>query len=406
MGMVLNTLKWLGIFLVLVVIAVLGLPQLPGLQDSVTGGKAKAYLAEHAVTLDFEKPDAGLEFPEELYGKRLITLHEIHGYADLQFLDFAMMRHLHRRTGWRVYLGEMSPAQAIAFNDYVLGGSDLPARSVFDAWADKNAQWANQEFFRKLTAIRTLNEQLPEDRRIVFIGVDLLGRDEASDWLDGRPIPASAPHFSSTAGIRAINYVLLQDAKDRTPETRYGEILQNIDMVLSFPGAERERFYALWGLFHGGQVATSGSKTLAMYLAEEGGPFEGDMATIGTLCISECMNMMPSEEIPAALRPATGEAYTLLPMTFDNAYLVRVRGLPEIQERLGNARAMVVPLRLDGSPYKKGPRLAEQTGFLAMLVSFDYDGSAADVFDAMIIHRNSQGLTPWRGEAYDATDPS
>lgn len=404
MRIIIALLRWLGLFVLLTALALAIFPQWPVLQDKFTSGPARAYLDEHAVVLDYETPDGGFVLPSELYARRLITMHEIHGFADTQILDLAMMRHLHEQAGWRIYLGELSPAQAIAFNEYVLGGSDQPTRAVFDRWASRSAQWANQEFFGKLTAVREFNLTQTAERKIIFLGVDLYSDDEDISWIG--ETPSAPPGFANTDNILAINHALLADAQARTPETRYGEILANIERVLNFPGADRARFYGLWGLFHGGQVETAGAKPLAMHLNEEGGLLEGEVVTIGTLCISQCFNLMPSRALPGPLQGPNGEPYTSIPMAQDSTYLVRIRGYQEFADRLGEERAMLLPLREDDSPYAKRPRLIEQTGFLALVTSLEYDGSAADAFDAVVIHRASPALTPWDGEAYELGAPA
>lgn len=403
MRALLASLKWLGLFLLLSVIAIVLFPLSPILLDKTSSGAARAYLDEHAVLLDLEATDSGFVLPPDFYGRRLITLHEVHGFADVQALDWALMRHLHTEAGWRIYLGEFSPAQAIAFNEYVLGGSDAPARAVFDRWAEQAAQWGNQEFFDKLTAIRAFNETQRPERKIVFLGVDVLSSDE--DAMESEITPATPPSFASTQNIAAINFMLFEQARARTPETRYGEILTNIGTVLDLPGAERARFYGLWGQLHGSQVETAGTKPLAMHFGEEGGLFEGEMATISTLCIADCFNLMPSAALPEPVRGPAGEPYTIVPMSLDNPYFIRVRGFDDVSDALGDARSLFLPLREERSPYAKGSKLLEQTGLLSLLVSLEYEGSAADAFDAMIIHQGSEPVSPWAGEVYDVRDP-
>lgn len=405
MGKVFGIVKWVGIFILLSIAALVGLPQLPVLQDMVTGsGGSRTYLEDNALALDPELADLGLSFPDEFYDNRFFMLAEIHGFADVQLFDLALLRHLHEKVGARTYLAELSPDQAMAFNIMVIDGDDRAARQVFDDWAERDAQWANKEFFGKLAAIQAFNATLPDDEKIVFIGTDKPRNLEAAQELAVRAFPAADPGFGSLAARRAVNDLILVEALLRPKDAgRYSHIVPNVSMVANLPGADEETFYGLWGLFHGSKVEINGTRPLAMRLNAENGPFPDVVATVGTLCITDCFNMMPARALPGPLRGADKEAYTMVPMSYDNAYLARVRGAGALKSALGNASAMVLPLGLEGTPYTSGQQLIGATGLVTMVQSFRYEGPAAEAMDAVVVYQGSAALTPWSGEIYDVS---
>lgn len=409
----------------LVVLIILGLaslaalPMIPVWKDNLGGGKYQTYLEANSTPLDLNVPDANFSFKSNVADARFVMLAEMHGYAMPQTLDLALAKHLNQTKGTRIYLAELSPAQALAFNHMLEAGEDDFAREVFDYWATQSAQWANNEFFAKLEALRTYNASLPVDQRIRFVGVDTIYNRPFAEQMRDRAIGALATEegtrrpaaFDDPFGVAAVNLVLLEAGLKRgDTASRYSHILPNIDLMLGIPGAENETFYALWGLFHGIKGTTNGSKPLAMRLNAEGGAFAGDVITIHTVCALSCFNMMPREGVPVeSFRGPNGEAYTWLPMGFDNSYLTRLRGISDLKAVAGpDTAAMLFDLTADGTPYRDTVRLQTFTGYLAMVQAatgqnIEFDGSVADVMDYMILMQNSPPLTPWKGEAYDVS---
>lgn len=126
----------------------------------------RIHLSANEVVLDLSAPDAGLQLRADDLDARYVLLGEMHGYALPQQLDTALVTYLQAEGPPRWYLAEMTPREAIAVNEYLSGGSDIYARAVFDRFAESGLQWANKEFFQKLTSLRGLNETLPADRQI------------------------------------------------------------------------------------------------------------------------------------------------------------------------------------------------------------------------------------------------
>ncbi|GGY52574.1 hypothetical protein [Parvularcula lutaonensis] len=404
MRSLLSLLRWSGIFVLLSTAALLLFPLIPVAKDSLTAGKARHYLSENAVPLDLEREDAGLRFGRPFYEHSLFLLSEIHGYAAMQDLDLALLTHLREKTGLRIYLGEFTPAQAEAFNRLVLEGKEPAARAVFDAWAQDTRQWGNREFFAKLQKIRALNNSLPEDSRIVFIGID--GPQDPEDAAAMLRTMASniSPGFGSTSAIRAINRALMEEGfRRQMTGRRYDSILPNIDLLMGLPNAHDQQFYGLWGLGHGAEVRINGYEPLARRLNGEEGPFENAVGTILALCLSDCFAMMPARGLPSVLQGKAGEAYALLPMNLDNPYLTRIRGADEIARALGDSDGLLVELDLPDSPYREGKRLMKTDGFLALVQAVDIEGSAAEAYDAVIFLQGSPALTPWSGAAYNVS---
>lgn len=168
-------------FVVLAAVSLAGLPWLTVVAERIGSEPYRDHLANNETVLDLSEPDAGFELTVDDLNARYVLLGEMHGYALPQQLDAALMTYLQTEGPLRWYLAELTPREAIAINKYLSGGSDIYARAVFDRFSEMGLQWANKEFFQKLSTLRALNETLPAERQIRFIGIDL---DREGDPLE------------------------------------------------------------------------------------------------------------------------------------------------------------------------------------------------------------------------------
>lgn len=389
--------------LVLAIIAIAGLPWVPVAKDQFGSEKYQTWLADNKQTIDLAGSQAIVP-PTQLADAEFIMLSEIHGFADVQRLDLALLRGLNAQHGVRSYLAELSPAQAMAFNEMVSGGSDQYAREVFDRWGDQSTQWGNREFFAKLQAMAADNEARPEDRRVYFIGAD---KEGDADWAAKVVAELSGdgdPAFGSLGGVQAINRDLATAEMERdTSGSRYDSILPNIASVRAIDGANEETFYGLWGLFHGSKAPVNGSDPLSLRLNADDGAFAGKVLTIGTLAIDWSFNMMPTQALPSFWHGDAGQAYSVVPLSYDQTYMARLRGVGDVMDAMGEDRAALFRIGGEGTPYADGPRLSDASGIFAMMQPFEYGGPAAEVNDFLLVLRGSPALTPWKGEVHDVT---
>lgn len=405
--MVLKIFRWFGILVFLGVLALVTLPLLPVAKDRLSAGPVQDYINEYACALHIGNDATCFVLPASVADARFVMLSEMHGFADVQAIDLMMVRKMAEERGTRIYLAELSPDQAIAFNAMVLDGDDSFALEVFEFWSGITAQWGNREFFAKLEALRDFNRGRAPAEKIVFIGTDKPSDPAFAARIAETTLPGPAPGFDSLEAVRAINMMLLAEALGRPDSaSRYAHILPGIEEVLGLPGAEGETFYALWGLGHGAKVTIDGARPLAMRLNEEGA-LAGRVATIAATCMAGCFNMLPAAGIPfEPLKGPNGEPYTLLPMGLDNPYIIRARGADEVLGAMDDhgVDLMFLPLAEERSPYLDGPGLVGMTGYLAMAVpsfTLAYGAAAGEAWDAVFFMRNSPPLTPWRGEVFD-----
>lgn len=401
MGVIKKIFKWLGIAALLGVLLIVTLPWLPVISDEFAAKKQKNYLTENSRTLDLSKADGNFVFGDDFYENRLFMLGEMHGYARVQSLDLALLTHLNKRLGIRYYMAELDPATAMIFNHALRTGDDEALVAVFNIWHDeRQSQWGNLDFLEKVLSIRDLNSSLPAPQKIYFVGVDGPPKEKFITLAQALPSLEEDPTYRTNQMLLAAS-ISRGDSKGR-----YSHILTNI--ALMNEALPNTKFYGLWGFSHTNKVGTNGTLSLANYLNKGTNKippvFKGQVGTITTLCVADCSNMMPSGSFPGIPRPKNGEFYTEVPMSFDNTYMFRTRGIGNAKSVMGESSNMLFDMNNPGSPYLRGSALVGSTGYMSMMRNFHIDGSAAENFDAIILMNGSRALRPVKGKTFVFTE--
>lgn len=384
---------------ILAIASFAGLPWLPVVGDQFGSGPFRAHLAANETVLDLAAPDAGFELPADDLDARYVILGEMHGYALPQQFDAALVTYLQTEGPPRWYLAEMTPREAIAVNEYLAGGGDRHARAVFDRFAAMRVQWANREFFQKLTALRALNETLPAARQVRFVGIDL---DRAGDPLELPEAGAGAgPDLGDPSTARAVNEALL--SVPAATGSRYRAMKARLTALAGMPGFADARFVGLWGIFHASEAPINGSQPLALWLQDTAAPYAGEVVTINSMCVGTCFNMMPAAALPGPMAGPNGEDYSWVPMDIGNPYFQRPKGISDLRHTLGTDRAALYRLGGEGSPYNQSNRLAASSGYLVMMQPWEVSGTTAQMTDYVLLYRDSAPLHPWSGEAFDVS---
>ncbi|MDA8708046.1 hypothetical protein N9M10_01605 [Hellea sp.] len=389
--------KWLGLGLLLGVFLIFALPWFPVITDTLSRKKQINYLTENSVALDLSKADGGFAFDDDFYSNQLFMLGEMHGYARVQNLDLALLTHLNERLGVQYYMAEIDPATAMIFNYALRTGDDEALLKVFDIWyKERQSQWGNINFLEKLRSIRDLNATLPEAQKISFIGVD--GPPKEKFIALAQSLPASEESTADT-----VNQELLKASLARSDSAgRYAHIINNVGLMKE--AMPDTKFYGLWGISHIQKVGINGFTSLSSFLnkgTDKIPPaFENSVATIHTLCVADCSNMMISGILPGVPKPENGEPFTEIPMSFDNTYLFRTRGIGAAKSVMGNTPNMLFDMNNPGSPYMEGSALVGSTGYMSMIRNYHIDGAAAENFDALILMNGSLALQPIEGKSF------
>ena len=453
MGLIVRIIGWLAAAAIVVIALALAAPWAPVLLDRATIEAETDFLIANGEPLsltsvktdtDFiaetgERPPkleveafhgAGFSFPPEVYEPGLVLFGEIHGLADTQTLDLALIRHLNETAGMTSLMAEVDFAQAAAFNMLLCCGQHDEAAAVFEHWGSFSSQWSSREFYEKLMALYEFNSTVPTGEGVRFFGVDKIQNKSAAIMYVRRFVSA-LPDETTPSAVLALNAVpddadikahreLFAVARDAirsigAPEalrplayalenlidvadgkSRYEIIERNVRaMVEDFGYGDDELVYGFWGLFHAIKTEVNGARPLAVRLGAEGAPFAGVVTTIGTVYL-DGEAMMPTYTLPGPIQ--SDGPYTVIPFTEDFPYIFYRRGIGALKAAAGDAPASIYHLSAEGAPYRGTESLRSSTGLMAMMTPMTIARTETPPFDYLIVSQGSAPLTPYIGE--------
>lgn len=394
--------------------------------------KFVSYLEQNASPVDLATDAPFAIAPEDL-NERLFLVGEVHGIKMGQDIDFAMFRMLNSRLGIRHYLGEFDPAQAAQFNAYLADGDEAHLRRVFSVWVAGNYQWANREFMDKLRKFKALNDTLPAERKIVFIGMDrvqdmplmaehlgrLLAPIPENTWpgqsslvaalassgelTENTPetplvhaavealetLPLAAPEGSDPANWKALHEALANLADQARLKGREAGITASFERLASDPDYADVQFYGFWGQFHVLDATIQGAEPFVRRLQAGDSAFKDNIVSFSILNLKSEM-MMPAQSF------GSKEPFVTIPYTMDSPLILFAKGINEPKQ------AAVGPITLfkinaEGSPYPSTDKLGSIGGLMSSLQPFTMDAASVGPNGALqylILAEGSQALTP------------
>jgi hypothetical protein len=335
-----------------------------------------AYLKQHVVAQGRVDGDVQWNFPLDLSAKKLILLAEAHGSLAPQSLDLSLLKSLNIQTGLRYYVAEIDPTEADVFNNFLETGDERGMREVFDLWTPKE-QWGNRDFEAKIRAIRTYNQTLLPDRRIVFLGLDEVqyfpyaikwiarttGVTVDNAWLQSfakQPrkqlanaiiswnAGRKATNSKDQAALEAVLFTLARNAEG--VPNRDTVIFDDYRYQVEHGVLGNQQAYGMWGMFHGLQASARRMLPFAAQVRRSNLSAANSIATILSIGVNSEM-MIPASELPSFMRPSNA-LYANLP-SGAHGPLIYAKGITDF-ERAAPLPNQITVFWLDApySPYE------------------------------------------------------
>lgn len=341
------------------------------LVDTPDAAKA-AFLRENVVVRGPVTGGLTFDLPDSFYASRLILLGESHGVAAPQVLDLELLTHLNQRIGVRDYVAEVDPVQGDRLNAYLETGDEAILDRVFDFWSDGGAQWGNASFEAKVRGVRALNQTLPVERRIRFLGVDAIqdwpllrqwiedrgGRIEAAAWdaadAKGRAALAlAALDASSDAGDPVL--ARLKDLLTRLKTNTHREtaIFETYAHAVRSGELGERPAYGLWGVYHVMQGPVNATQPFAARVVAS------DLPTAGAVTSMVVLSLDSAVQIPAPT-PQGVRRMRLDSFNIDGPF-VKVQGSATLRAASEAGQFLVFNPAAPGSPIEPGDFMRIQT---------------------------------------------
>jgi hypothetical protein len=365
-------------------------------------------------------------FDEAFYQNQLFLLGESHGVQKPQEVDFELLKHLNQKVGVRHYIAEVDVAQAYYLNQFLQTGDENTLMKVFRFWVAEKAQWANKDFYKKIQRIRSLNQTLPENRRVQFVGIDriqdkpvvadyvaeprtlrpvadsLLAQLRASrpdsvvgttaqEWLADEQANESAYRKLAGPNVTDLNRILTHIGNLKTVRSRETTIFTNFSDVL--PRLNNEKLYGFWGFFHVLQSPTKeGSKPFASRIKTSDLPLHDKVVSI-TLSYLDCYSMVPTTYLPPFWQDR-GKTYSRINKFNNDSELMRTEGIDAMRTATRPNSLTLFALDRTGSFARHTPIRITYSPFMPSKIEFDPKRPMTDYFQYVILVRDSDMTEP------------
>ncbi|MBC7448133.1 MAG: hypothetical protein H7330_08750, partial [Hymenobacteraceae bacterium] len=334
--------------------------------------------------------------------------------------------------GVRHYVAEIDPAQAYYFNQFLTTGDEAPLQALFAYWAG-TAQWGNQQFYDKVRAIRALNDSLPIDRRIRFVGIDRTQDVALTGRLIGELVATMPPTLQATPGLDSLQRLLAQsdEASAATLAPLARRVAQRLPIYLSAPNLSTaplpgllqglgylaaprvrrdsamllnlaaayathqlepaDKLYGMWGLAHVLQDEFNHVQMLAGLVRKSDLPCHAGVASLVTFLLDSKM-MMPAGGIPEALRPKDAPSVDVA-MSQDGP-LVFAPGVRDLAATTAPHTVTLFHLAAPNSPYAHSQRLAaaRAPAFGQTMLPTKANAVTTDYFQYAVLVRDSPAV--------------
>lgn len=135
-----------------------------------------AYLQKVAIPLNINNNPlltVDNQLDEDIENARIIVSGEAHLHNYFRNINLDFIKFFYEEYGIRYYLAEMNWIEAIDVNKYINGGDEQILSKLFQRY--KYTDLATKETYKFFKDLRIYNLSLPEDKRIVYLGVDIVG---------------------------------------------------------------------------------------------------------------------------------------------------------------------------------------------------------------------------------------
>lgn len=147
------------------------------------------YLKDVAIKININEKSLMTEdeqLKNDIKNARIIVTGEAHQHNDFRTLNLDFIKYFYENYGIRYYLAEMNWIDAIDVNKYINGGDEEILTRLFQRYT--NTDLATKETYEFFQEFRSYNLTLPKDKRIVYIGVDIVGSwENVSAFFDFIP---------------------------------------------------------------------------------------------------------------------------------------------------------------------------------------------------------------------------
>ena len=383
--------------------------------EYITGGKYVDYLKANSETVLLSESFTYDLAVSDIKNSKLILVGESHGFNEPAKFDFHFFKYLHKDFGVRTYVAEFDFAQATLLNEFLRTGDEELLHKIRKKWVVAQGR-NNKDYFDKYMNFHRFYQQLPDDEKFQFIGIDKI-----QDWdltimlinqLSGidstlNPIVLEKKSIRSQLKDRiekliSINvdnqnniFVLRQLLKNisyvENKTNRENVMFSNFRDIYIKYDLDNEKVYGFFGLYHVFQYRINGEHPLASQIRKSDLGLENSVVSMNFLFVDSYM-VMNSSMLPEFMRDEG--KYTRMPVSSDNVLVIYIYGIKDFKRMTEANHKSFIKMNGEHNPYAESGRLNTTIQLLPVTDIFEMTDKGKPYIQYTIFVRNSDWAEP------------
>jgi hypothetical protein len=385
--------------------------------EYVTGGKYVSYLKANSETVSIDEQFTYNLAKEDIEKSKLILVGEIHGFKEPTKFDFDFFKYLNKNYSVTSYFAELDFVQATLLNTYLKSGDEDLLKAVLKNWVVIQGR-NNKDYFDKYVHFKEYYQQLPENQKFQFIGIDkiqdknlilkyvnnlsavdsslvLLNPNKENYMVQIKNRIAtlstlyqadSATEFILEHLSRNLNYV-----ENKT--NRESVMFQNFKELYNKYGLNSKKSYGYFGLYHIFQYRVNGRHPLASQIRKSDLGLENKILSINFL-MNDSYIVMPSDNLPEFLRDKG--KYTRMPVSADNVLFMYIYGIKDFKRATEENQKSFIKMNSANNPYSGSSRLNTTIQLLPVTDIFEMTDKGKPYIQYTVFVRNSDWAEPMK----------
>lgn len=383
--------------------------------EYITGGKYVDYLKVNSETISIDDSFTYNIATEDIKNSEIILVGESHGFKEPIKFDFHFFKYLYNNFGVRTYLAELDFAQATMLNEFLISGDEDLLQAILKNWVVVQGR-NNKDYFQKYIYFHEFYEQLPDNEKFQFIGIDKI-----QDWkltmmlvnqlskVDTTLIPIKYDRKKIQVEIKdrikkLINiedqdkqafYILKHLQKNIlywNEETNREKVMfLNFKHLYSNYDLSNQKVYGYFGLYHVFQYRINGNHPFASQIRESDLGLEDKILSMNFLFVDSKM-VTKSKALPEFMRD--NGKYTKMTISADNLLFLYIYGICDFKRMTKPNHKSLVKMNGLNNPYSGSSRLNKTYQILPVTDIFKMTDKGKPYIQYTIFVRNSDWAEP------------
>lgn len=385
------------------------------LWEYASGGKYVKYLQDHSETVNLDESFSYDLAKTDIEKSKLILVGEIHGIEESSKFDVHFFKYLNQNFDVKNYFAEFDFVQSEYLNQFMENGNKELLKDILKNWVVIQGR-NNQDYFDKYLYFQEYYEQLSEDKKFRFIGVDKI-----QDWeLMTKYLNGLIPQDQNMEPIQfekegligklmtQIDLLSAYYSDNRDTLAKISHLKKNIEFVQNNVNREEVMFenfhtfyksknlknsktYGFFGLFHIFQYRVNGKHPLASKIRQSDLGLEHKILSFNFM-MNDSYMVMASKQLPEFMRDKG--KYTRMPVSADNMLVMYIYGIKDFKRMTQENQKSMIKMNGENNPYSNSNRLNTTFQILPVTDLFEMTDKGKPYVQYTIFVRNSDWAEP------------